>query len=83
MNISSMAFTVGVVLGVLYAVLGFVAFFHVEAEKRKKQSVRLLSITLWWPFYDIYDESVRKLCLFGRFLMPIAVAAYIVSAIYK
>lgn len=84
MALSSLMFTVAVLLSFVYVALAFVAFGHVKPEKKAGQWDRLLALTLWWPFYDnMYEASARKLCLYGKLLFLTIVAAYVLSAVWK
>jgi len=80
MTLSSLSLTLAILLSLLYTALAFVAFSRVKQEKKVSQWNRLLSLTLWWPFYDdLYDESARKVRLYGKLLFPIIVVAYILA----
>lgn len=80
----SLALVLAVLLSVLYTALAFIAFGRVKQEKKASLSDRFLALTLWWPFYDdLYDESARKLCLYGKFLFPVTAAAYVVWAVLR
>lgn len=76
--------TLAVLLSFAYVALAFVAFGRVKPEKKADQWDRLLALTLWWPFYDdMYEASARKLCLYGKMLFLIIVAAYALSAVWS
>lgn len=77
MRLSSLALTAAVSLSVLYVALALVAFTHVHKEKTTALTPKLLSLTFWWPFYDMYDEYGRKLSTYGKIILPIAIAAYV------
>lgn len=66
-----------VVFTVLYVVLAILAFNHVIQEKKSKFSGGLLALTFWWPFYNMYDEYGKKLCIYGKVLLPATVITYI------
>ena len=68
---------VGIVLGVTYAILGVCAYFHVDETKIEPMAPRILAVSFWWPFYDLYDDAGRKLCVYGRIIFPFAIAAYV------
>jgi hypothetical protein len=74
-----MLLALAALLSVVYFGMGFIAYHHVKPEERgQRDSNRLLALTLWWPFYGrIYDESVRRLRVWGMILLPIAAAAYL------
>jgi hypothetical protein len=78
MNISSLALFLAVSLSVVYVILAIVAFTHVDKSKTAPLASRLLALTFWWPFYDLYDNSARRVCFFGRIILPAAVAAYVI-----
>ena len=77
MALSSLALAVAVSLGVVYVVLGVVAFNHVITEKTTSLVPRAASLTFWWPFYDIYDEQGRKLSVYGKIVFVLTIAAYV------
>ena len=77
MSLSSFALILAIGLSALYVILAFVAFSHVNKEKTTRLIPGLLALTFWWPFYDIYDQSGRRLCFYGRILLTIAIAAYL------
>lgn len=64
-------------LGVAYVALAIVAYSHVNEEKTTPLLPKLLSLTFWWPFYDIYDERGRKLSVYGRIVFILAIVAYV------
>jgi hypothetical protein len=78
MTFSSVALGVAVLLSAAYTALGLMAYQHVNKEKIDALTPQLLAITLWWPFYDMYDEEGGKLCKYGRVVLPLAIAAYVV-----
>lgn len=78
MNISSLALFLAVSLSVVYVILAIVAFTHVDKSKTAPLAPRLLALTFWWPFYDLYDNSARRVCFFGKIILPVAVAAYVI-----
>lgn len=78
MSLSALALTLAILLSLLYVGLAFVAFTQVDKEKTTPLTPRLLAVTFWWPFYDIYDESVGRLRLYGKIILPIAIVAYAV-----
>lgn len=78
MRLSALALTIAILLSFLYAGLAFAAFTHVNKEKTTPLTPRWLAMTFWWPFYDIYDDSAQRLRLYGKIVLPIAIAAYVV-----
>ena len=78
MSLSSLALSVAILLSFLYVGLAFIALTRVDKEKTTPLTPKLLAVTFWWPFYDIYDESGRRLRLYGKIILPIAIAAYAV-----
>lgn len=80
MSWSSIAMAAGIVLAVIYIALAFSVVTHVDREKKPLLSSRWPVFFFWWPFYsDIYDESARKLRLYGQVLFTLMVMAYVVS----
>lgn len=78
MSISSLALFLAVSLSLVYVVLAIIAFTHVDKSKTNMLAPRLLALTFWWPFYDLYDDSARRLCFFGKIILPVAVVAYVI-----
>lgn len=81
MRLSSLSLTIAIVLSLLYVTLALVAFTHVSKTKTSSLAPKLLALTFWWPFYDMYDESGRKLCLYGKIILPLTIAAYVLWAV--
>lgn len=77
MSLSSIALTVAIVLSLLYTMLAVIAFTHVSKEKTIPLMPGLLALTFWWPFYDIYEEPAHGLRLYGKIILPIVIAAYV------
>ncbi len=82
MTISTIALGLAVILSVVYTLLAMTAYSHVVTEKRVKLS-GLLALTLWWPFYDIYDSKAQRLRFYGKALLPITAAAYVAWGLSK
>lgn len=78
MSLSALALSVAILLSFLYVRLAFTAITRVDKEKTTPLTPRLLAVTFWWPFYDIYDESAGGLRLYGKVILPIAIGAYAV-----
>lgn len=83
MMASSIALFCAVFLSVLYAILAAMAFSHTDKRKLSPLFPQLIALTFWWPFYDMYDERGKKLCKYGRIILPIAIAAYVVWGIKR
>lgn len=79
MSLSSFAFSLGVLLGIIYVGLGVFVFLHVDKSKITLLFPRLLALSFWWPYYDLYDDSVKTVCLVGKIILPVAVAAYMIG----
>jgi len=77
MSITSLILTIAIVLSFVYTLLALVAFRYVKPELKEKQHVHLLALTLWWPFYDIYDSSGQALCKYGKVLCLLDIVAYV------
>jgi hypothetical protein len=77
MNISLIAPYLAMLLSVVYVILAIVAFANVDKSKTVPLFPRLLALTFWWPYYDIYDASVRKICIVGKIILPVAIIAYV------
>lgn len=78
MSISSLALFLAISLSVVYAVLAIIAFTHVDKSKTDMIAPRLLALTFWWPFYDLYDDSAKRVCFFGKIILPVAMVAYVI-----
>ena len=84
MNWPPLTLAAAVLLSVAYVLLAMAALFHVDENKKAILRGRLPVFFFWWPFYsDIYTGSARKLCIYGRVLFPLIVAAYILWAVLK
>lgn len=79
MSLSSFAFFLAVLLGLIYVGLGVFAYLHVDKSKTTQFFPRLLALSFWWPYYDLYDDSVKTVCFIGKIILPVAVAAYIIG----
>lgn len=77
MTLSSLALATAISLNVIYLVLALVASSHVKKEKTSPMMPALLAVTLWWPFYDIYDESIRRIRPWGIVLFVVTAGAYV------
>lgn len=78
MSLSSLTLAVSLSLSVLYLILAIKAIGHVTKEERATGSHWLLIMDPWWPFHDkLYDESGKKILLYGKLLFPLVVIAYI------
>lgn len=66
----SMLLVLALGVNAVYAGLGIAAFSRAKGDSGMGLS-RLLALTLWWPFYDIYDDgsSLRKAGLIIFFVM--------------
>ena len=84
MTKASLALTVALSLSVLYGVLAIIAFSHIKAEEKSRQSYWLLVMDVWWPYYgNKYDESARRACFYGKLLFPIIVASYVAWVVLR
>jgi hypothetical protein len=64
------------VLGVIYLILGLVAFGHVGSDDKRE---RMAALSPWWAFYsDLYNESGRKLCTGGKIVFGVFLVISIV-----
>ena len=77
MEFPSISLGVAVLLSIVYGALAIRAHAHVDKGKMIKASPSLLALTAWWPFYDMYDDVGTRLCVYGRFLLPIIAGGYI------
>jgi hypothetical protein len=66
-------------LGVPYIFMGFAAYSHLADESKSKA----LAAGPWWALYaKNYDETGRKLCVYGRiilFLSSVITAGWLLS----
>lgn len=78
MNLSLGALAIAVTLNLAYAILGIIAFTHADRKNDSGLSP-ILSLTLWWPFYNIYDEHGKRLCTAGRLTLLLTGAMYLIA----
>ena len=64
MRIINLIGAVLILLGVIYAILGFIALSHIDQSKNT-QNVRMISPT-WYAQSDIFDELGKRLCVIGK-----------------
>ena len=78
MTLSNLVLAIAILLNLLYVGMAFAAFGHVKNEKRDVRGVnRLLTLTVWWPFYDdLYDEGFARTSLMGKLLLPLVLGSY-------
>jgi len=74
---------VSILLSIIYLVLAAVALSHVKENIKANRNSYFLIVDLWWPFYDVYDELGRKICIYGRVLLPLVIIAYVIWAIER
>jgi len=79
MALKTLAIIFGIALIFAYLVLCYVAYRHVKSDKKDKWAAWVLLATdLWWPTYeDLYDDVGRKMCTYGKILMPLIVVFYV------
>lgn len=66
------------VLGVMYLILGFVAYGHVRSDEKRE---RMAALSPWWAFYsDLYNDAGRKLCTSGKIVFGVFLVIAIVYA---
>lgn len=76
--ISPMLLSLAVFFNVLYLALAIAAFSHVRTEREQSMPLieKLLTLSYWWPFYDMYDETGKKLRIYGRIILVMTITAY-------
>ena len=77
MSQSAAALVIAVLLSFGYVGLATVAFRHLLPQHRSDEMQRLLALTLWWPFYDIYDAGAKRVRRVGMVILVLGVVAYL------
>ena len=68
--------TIAIALNIAYVILAFAAYTHMTPENKASQTERVLALMLWWPFYDVYDDTGRRFSSWGKVVLPVCVGAY-------
>lgn len=69
------------VLAFVYLVMGMIAYSH---TLKNTKSDKMLAISPWWAMYNsIYDDFGRKLSKYGKVILFIEVAGFIMWTISK
>jgi Ca2+/Na+ antiporter len=69
------------VLGLIYALLGFVAYFHVSKEQHVDKG---WALSLVWSLNEkSYDEYGKKLCAIGKPLFFVVWGGFLIWLILK
>ena len=83
MDQANFMLTIALTLNIFYLGLAMVAYQHLRPENRASESTRLLALTLWWPFYDVYKKSAKPYRILGAFILIACIGAYTSWAIIK
>lgn len=78
MSLQSLTLLAAIVFTVAYLILAVRALSYVNQEERARGSYWLLIMDPWWPFHNkMYEESGKRIVLYGRILFPLALIAYV------
>lgn len=83
MKYSAVALSAALVMGLVYLALAIAAFRHLTPEARGKERQRLLALTLWWPFYDLYDARAKNIRRAGTVTLLLCAACWIAWGMVK
>ena len=81
MNLLNFLFVLLFIFGLIYLVMGLVAYSHTLRDDR---SDKMLAVSPWWAIYSSnYDEFGKKLSKHGKRILFIEVIGFVVWMILK
>ncbi len=67
--------------GVVYIVLGLIAYKHVMSEDKQD---RMGALSPWWAFYDdLFNDAGKRLCKMGKTVFGLFAAAAIAYVAHR
>ncbi len=77
MSIADSVLAFAVILNIGYVVLSFIARANVDEKKLEQSGVTsFVALTLWWPFFPIYNEKGSRLAIYGLTLFVMVILAW-------
>ena len=77
----SIVLGLAIALSLVYFALALIARSRIRQETKKDETDRLLTMTMWWPFYDdLYEPSAKPLRIAGAAVLFCCVALYVYLA---